>query len=44
LVTGEGDSKRRLYSDDEDVIEGSPVVQALLTFMDQREWWSGTAS
>jgi hypothetical protein len=26
------------------VIEGSPGAQALLTFMDQREWWSGTAS
>jgi hypothetical protein len=26
------------------VIEGSPVAQALLTFMEQREHWSGTAS
>jgi len=26
------------------VIEGSPVAQALLTFMDNREYWNGTAS
>ncbi len=26
------------------VVEGSPVALALLTFMDRREYWSGTAS